>query len=344
MILLLAALAVALGSWWLTGWVRRYALASRLLDIPNERSSHRLPTPRGGGLAIVVVVLGSLPWLALAGLVEWPLAWALLGAGVLVAAIGFLDDRHDVPARWRLGCHFLAAGWVLGWLGGLPPLGLFSVQIELGVASYLLGLFYLVWVLNLFNFMDGIDGIAALEAISVCAGGALVYLCVGVGQNGVVEWLLACAVLGFLIWNFPPARIFLGDAGSGFIGLALGILSLHAAWQAPQLLWSWLILLGVFIVDATFTLLRRLLGGEPVHQAHRTHAYQKAAQRYSSHLPVTLAVGAINLFWLLPLAVMVALQRIEGVLALLVAYAPLLLIALWWRAGSAEPQADIDSR
>lgn len=344
MMLLFGSLAIALASWWLTGRVRRYALAGSLLDIPNERSSHRLPTPRGGGLAIVFVVLGSLLGLALVGIVEWPLTWALLGAGGLVAVIGFLDDHRHVPVRWRLGCHFLAAGWALGWLGGLAPVALLGWEVDLEEAGFLLGLLYLVWMLNLFNFMDGIDGIAALETISVCVGGALVYLCVGAGQSAMVEWLLACAALGFLIWNFPPARIFLGDAGSGFIGVVLGILSLQAAWQAPQLLWSWLILLGVFIVDATFTLLRRLLGGEPVYQPHRSHAYQKAARRYAGHLPVTLTVGAINLFWLLPLALMVALRMVEGVLALLIAYAPLLSIALWWRAGSAEPQAVVDSR
>jgi Fuc2NAc and GlcNAc transferase len=132
--------------------------------------------------------------------------------------------------------------------------------------------------------MDGIDGIASVEAICVCGGGALLYGLLGFAGSTqptefVVPLLLAAAVAGFLFWNFPPARIFMGDAGSGFLGITLGVLSLQAAWFAPQLLWSWLILLGVFIVDATFTLLRRLLRCDKVYEAHLSHAYHYASRQ-----------------------------------------------------------------
>jgi Fuc2NAc and GlcNAc transferase len=143
-------------------------------------------------------------------------------------------------------------------------------------------------------------------------------------------------VLGFLFWNFPPAKIFMGDAGSGFLGMAIGVISLQAAWASPDLFWAWLILLGVFIVDATVTLLRRLLRGEKIYEAHRSHAYQFASRRYGRHLPVTLAVAAINLFWLFPLAASVVLWSIDGVLALTVAYIPLLLLASKFNAGGLE--------
>lgn len=325
----------------LTGALRRYALARNLVDIPNARSSHSVPTPRGGGVAIVASFLLALPWLAVAGLASWHLVWALLGAGAGVALLGFLDDHGHVAARWRLLGHFTAAGWALFWLGGLPPVMVLGHTLDLGWVGHGLAVVYLVWLLNLYNFMDGIDGIAGVEAICVCLGAATLYALpeTAGGGQAIDLWLpllLACAVVGFLAWNFPPARIFMGDAGSGFLGITLGILSLQAAWAAPQLLWSWVILLGVFVVDATLTLLLRLLRGDKVHQAHRSHAYQHAARRFGRHLPVTLTVAAINLGWLLPIALGVASGRVEGGVGLLVAYAPLLALAVKLRAGQPE--------
>ncbi|WP_137885841.1 glycosyltransferase family 4 protein [Pseudomonas sp. 2FE] len=328
--------AVAGVSLLLTGALRRYALARSLMDIPNGRSSHSVPTPRGGGVAIVLSFLAALPLLASVGVLAWPVMWALLGAGAWIAVVGFLDDHGHVAARWRLLAHFIGAGWALGWLGGLPPLVIFGFDMELGWLGYALAAFYLVWLLNLYNFMDGIDGIASVEAICVCVGGALLYLLLGEGASALAPLSLAVAVAGFLFWNFPPARIFMGDAGSGFLGIALGVLSLQAAWVAPQLLWSWLILLGVFIVDATWTLFRRLLRGDKVYEAHRSHAYQYASRQLGKHLPVTLAVGALNLFWLLPIALWVGLGGVDGALGLLVAYLPLVWLAVRFKAGERE--------
>ncbi|MCF8976462.1 glycosyl transferase, partial [Pseudomonas edaphica] len=138
-------------------------------------------------------------------------------------------------------------------------------------------------------------------------------------------------------WNFPKARIFMGDAGSGFLGITLGVLSLQAAWVSPQLLWSWLILLGVFITDATWTLLRRLLRGDKVYEAHRSHAYQFASRQFGKHAPVTLVVAAINIGWLLPMALLVGNGTVDGFLGLLVAYLPLIALAVKFRAGEKEP-------
>lgn len=323
----------------LTGLARRYALARSILDVPNARSSHAVPTPRGGGVAIVLATLASLPMLAAAGGLSWAALWALAGAGGFVALVGFLDDHGHIAARWRLLAHFAAAAWALAWLGGAPPLLVFGAQIDLGWLGALLAAVYLVWLLNLYNFMDGIDGIASVEAIAVGLGGALLYALTGQPGLAMAPLVLAAAAGGFLLWNFPPARVFMGDAGSGFLGIVLGVLSLQAAWQAPQLLWSWVILLGVFVVDATLTLLRRLLRGEKVYEAHRSHAYQHAARRYGRHLPVTLAVAAIDLLWLLPIALWVGKGRMEGLLGILLAYLPLVAIALWFRAGMPESRS-----
>lgn len=328
--------ATLLLSWGLTACVRHYALTRSLLDMPNARSSHSVPTPRGGGVAIVLAFLMALPVLALLGALEAPLMWALLGAGAWIALLGFLDDHGHVAARWRLLGHFIGAAWVVYWLDGMPPVDVWGSRLDMGWLGYVLAAIGLVWLLNLYNFMDGIDGIASVEAICVCLGGALLYWLSGYPAMIWPPLLLALSVLGFLYWNFPPARIFMGDAGSGFLGVALGILALQAAWTMPELFWAWLILLGVFVVDATATLLHRLLRGERIYEAHRSHAYQFASRRLGSHLPVTLAVLGLNTLWLLPLAVLVTVGWLEGVIGMLIAYVPLLLLAKLFNAGAAE--------
>jgi len=329
-------LAAGLASLLLTAALRRYALARSLLDIPNARSSHTLPTPRGGGLSFVLVYLLAIVGLAAAGVLATAPLLALLGAGGLVALIGFMDDHGHIAARWRLLGHFVAAGWGLYWLGGLPPLVVFGLPLSAAWLGVIIGLLFLVWLLNLYNFMDGIDGIASIEAICVCLGGALLYWLSGQTDAIWLPMLLAVTVAGFLFWNFPPARIFMGDAGSGFLGMVLGLLALQAAWINPLLFWGWLILLGVFVVDATYTLVRRLVRGERVYEAHRSHAYQFASRRHGSHLPVSLSVAAINLFWLLPIAVVVLALDLDGATGTLLAYAPLTVLAVKYRAGERE--------
>ncbi|SFV10341.1 glycosyltransferase family 4 protein [Pseudomonas sp. OV546] len=327
--------AVLITSLLLTWVLRRYALSRSLMDIPNGRSSHTVPTPRGGGVAIVLTYLTAIGLMAGTGSISWEATWPILGSGALIAVVGFLDDHGHIAARWRLLAHFVAAGWALFWMGGLPVIELLGFDVDLGWIGYLLAAMYLVWMLNLYNFMDGIDGIASVEAVCACLGACLVYWLTGHEAIMLGPLLLAFCVLGFLYWNFPPARIFMGDAGSGFLGIVIGVLSLQAAWSASELLWVWLILLGVFIVDATFTLGRRLLRGDKVYEAHRSHAYQYASRQAGRHLPVTLAVTAINVLWLLPIGLCVGLG-FDGVLGLVLAYVPLVLLAIKFHAGELE--------
>lgn len=330
---------IALGvlvSFALTYYLRSYALRKSLLDIPNARSSHSLPTPRGGGVAIVVSHVLAIMLMLWAGVVDISVFLAMAGSGLLIAVIGFIDDHNHIAARWRLLGHFVAASWGLFWLGGLAPLSVFGVPVDWGILGSIFATIYLVWILNLYNFMDGIDGIASIEAICVCGGAVLIYALTG-HQNMV--WMplaLAAAVTGFLFWNFPPARIFMGDAGSGFLGVSLGLLSLQAAWVSSSLLYCWLILLGVFIVDATVTLIRRLVRGDKVYEAHRSHAYQFASRRFGNHICVTAAVGVINVLWLLPIALAVALFGMDGIIGIFVAYVPLILLAVRFHAGELE--------
>lgn len=323
-------------SFFLTWALRHYALAKSLMDIPNARSSHSVPTPRGGGVAIVLAFTLALSLLLFAGLISSSVFLAIAGAGAMIAVIGFMDDHGHIAARWRLLGHFAASIWLLFWIGGLPVVEFFGQTFDLGWFGHVLAAFYLVWLLNLYNFMDGIDGIASVEAIGVCLGACLLYWMKGATELIWAPLLLAVSVAGFLFWNFPPARIFMGDAGSGFLGIVLGGLSLQAAWFSADMLWGWLILLGVFIVDATFTLFRRLLRGDKVYEAHRSHAYQFASRRFGSHLPVSAAVGAINLLWLLPIALGVTQFGLNSSLGVILAYAPLVLLAIKFRAGELE--------
>ncbi|MDB1111399.1 MraY family glycosyltransferase [Pseudomonas extremaustralis] len=323
-------------SFFLTAALRRYALSRKMLDIPNVRSSHSVPTPRGGGVAIVLSFSAALIGMFAGGLIPSTLFYALTGAGMLTAVVGFLDDHGHIAARWRLLAHFASAIWAVAWLGGLPAISLYGFNIYISWIGYLFAVVYLVWMLNLYNFMDGIDGIAGVEAMTVCLCGCLLYW---INDTPVQAWslvALASCVAGFLLWNFPPAKIFMGDAGSGFLGMALGVLSLQAAWTSPKFFWAWLILLGVFIVDATFTLLRRLLRGDKVYEAHRSHAYQFASRQFGAHLPVTLAVGVINILWLLPAALCLVIYDLDGATVLTVAYVPLVFLALKFRAGELE--------
>ena len=323
-------------SFGLTAALRRYALSQSMLDIPNARSSHQRPTPRGGGVAIVLSLMVFIPLLYWVGLAEQNIVVALVGSGACVAAIGFMDDHGHIAARWRLLGHALSAAWAVFWLGGLPTLQVFGYSLDIGIVGNILAIIYVVWLLNLYNFMDGINGIASMEAIFVCIAGAFLY---SVTLHEPMIWVplsIAVSVVGFLFWNFPVARIFMGDAGSGFLGVVLAILSIQAAWTSPQLFWSWIILLGVFVVDATFTLLRRLVTGQKIYEAHRSHAYQYAARLYGSHSGVTFSVMVINLLWLFPIAYSVALQKIDGMLATLLAYLPLILIVIRFYAGKKE--------
>lgn len=328
--------AAVLTSCTLTGFLRRYALARSLIDIPNARSSHSLPTPRGGGVAIVITFLGALVVAFCSGELPYDTSVGLLVAGGIVAVVGFLDDHGHIAARWRLLVHFLCAGLGLWCIGGVGPLAIGPLVIEPSWMRNALGVLFLVWMINLYNFMDGIDGLASVEALTSCLS-IFFLLFLGDSQlSGLAPLLLAASALGFLIWNFPRAKIFMGDAGSGFLGLALGFLAIQSSWQDPVYFWAWCILLGVFVVDASYTLISRLLRGEKVYEAHRSHAYQYASRSVGAHFPVTVTICLINLAWLLPIAAAVVLHRLDAVLGVVIAYVPLIWLAVYFKAGTRD--------
>ncbi|EKD98150.1 MAG: hypothetical protein ACD_23C00562G0002 [uncultured bacterium] len=316
----------------LTRLVQRYAVHRGMIDRPNDRSSHELPTPRGGGLAIVVVFLGLCLWLLPKQGFSPDLLCALAGGGP-VALVGFWDDRGHVPAVWRLLVHGIAATWAIVWLGGLPALEFDGVVYSWSWWGAPLAVLFVMWLINLYNFMDGIDGIAGVEAVTVALGAAAILLYADDRASGLSLVAFAGAALGFLRWNWPPAKIFMGDVGSGFLGFVLGVFALFTPMQSRMSFWSWLILFGVFLVDATVTLLVRALRREKLHMAHRSHAYQHLAQRFRSHQKITMGVLLINVAWLFPLACVATLRPADGAWLSVLAMAPLVVICLWAGAG-----------
>jgi len=317
--------------------MRSYGISAQMLDHPNARSSHSRPTPRGGGLGIVVATTLGLLLLWLLGYADSRTTLALSGGGVAVAMVGFMDDRGSVRVPVRLLVHCAAAAWVVWTLGGLPPLRIGSAVFTPGVPGGLLAVIGAIWVLNLFNFMDGIDGLAGSEAVFVTFAGSL---CVGWDTSSqsalLAALLLGAASLVFLLCNWPPARIFMGDVGSGYLGLMIAAIALATARTNTIVLYQWLIVGGVFFVDATVTLLRRLLRGEKVYSAHRTHAYQWLSRRWGSHRRVTVCVWFVNVLWLLPWALLIPAAPDEAWLITLAALIPLVITTLLAGAGRAE--------
>ena len=317
-----------------TYFMRAYALKKNIIDNPNERSSHSVPTPRGGGVAVVCSYLLALAILIYSQQLELQIGFTLMAAGFVIALLGFLDDHGHINSMLRLAIHFLVAIGVMLSLGGFAEVTAFN-GVQLGFIANIIAVLFLVWLLNLYNFMDGINGIASVEAITATVSMAILYLLLSTSLNSEILWLLAACVFGFLLWNFPKAKIFMGDACSGFLGLTLGILALIALKENLALFCAWIICLGVFVVDATYTLIKRVLNGHKMYDAHRSHSYQILSRKWGNHTPVTLAVAAINLLWLLPIAYITATQNIRyPEIAVLIAYIPLLLIAIKLKAGN----------
>jgi Fuc2NAc and GlcNAc transferase len=327
-----------IAGWLLVGVVRRAVVRRGLLDLPNARSSHATPTARGGGIAIVLVTLVTVAIdFSLHGIPgSLSVAWIL--GGSLVAGVGFVDDLKGLSALVRAGIHLLAAILLLNAVD-FP-----AVLASLGLTTAWLGFFWvvlgvvIVWSINLFNFMDGIDALASAQCLFVVLAGAVL---VGTA-HGNDSSLLPCVAMagasaGFLIWNAPPAKIFMGDVGSGFIGFGLIAGALATSGHGPVSLWTWLVLNGLFVVDSTVTVLTRLFRGQRIYQAHRSHAYQRLARRWSSHGWVTAAYMSINLIWCLPWAVATTKSPGNAPVVALAALLPLCVAAI--AAGAGKPDA-----
>lgn len=305
----------------------RLAIKIHAVDLPNQRSSHTMPTPRGGGISFIVSFLIGFTGLYAIDIVDTPNFIALTAGGTLVALGGYWDDVRGLAAKWRLCLHVVAVALAL-FFGGSGYLSIGSGW-ALGFSA-----FAWIWLINLYNFMDGIDGLATLEAVVVSFAGAIqLSLFAPLGS-----WLFPCLLLGVCVIGFypvnrTPAKIFMGDAGSGFLGFILGGIAVATILANQLTVTSWLILLAVFWVDATWTLLYRIFTGQPWYRPHCTHSYQRLAKRWNNHLATTFALMAINVFWLLPLSTLSLLYPSNSIIILLAAIGPLIALCCWLGAG-----------
>lgn len=317
--------AAAVLSWLLASRVRLYAL-DRLLDIPNERSSHSSPTPRGGGLAIAVTVLGGIILATWWGWIDRNTGLALTGGGAMIALVGWVDDHRDLSALTRFAVQFIAAFWAIYWLGGIPSLSIGAASLRLGFVGSILGVIGVVWAINLYNFVDGIDGLAAGEAITTGTIGGLILLAMGHSGLAMISFLIAAANAGFLPLNWAPAKLFMGDVGSGMLGYLFAVLAIASENTGAVPLLIWVLLLGAFIFDATVTLGRRMVHGERWYSAHHSHAYQRMVQAGRSHAQVSSMILLINfalallaiVAWLRPALFLIAIGA--GAILLCVIY------------------------
>jgi UDP-N-acetylmuramyl pentapeptide phosphotransferase/UDP-N-acetylglucosamine-1-phosphate transferase len=293
----LLILILGFGSFIFTYLIKLFALKNKIVSIPNERSLHSTPVPVGGGLAIVITWYIGISVLFFSGLIDRSLYFALL-SGVLLTIVSLIDDIIGLKASFRLFIQFLTAIAAFAFLGGLRQIIIPGIEVKFIYVLYPLAIVGMVWFINLFNFMDGVDGFASTEAITISL---VLYLLCG---NTINLLLIAC-IAGFLFWNWPKAKIFMGDVGStqlGFILIVLGIY-FHNSFQFSIL--NWIMLSSPFWFDATLTLYRRWRNGEKLSEAHRKHIYQRMVRAGYSHLKVNMFLLIINIF----IVVMILIYR-----------------------------------
>ena len=322
----------------------RNAQRWQLIANPNQRSSHVRPTPNGGGLGVVLA--GVLTGLCLVWYTNW--VW-ILGATVMavssvLAAVGLIDDIRPMRASYRLIAQLVVSAVILLSMGGLPEIERFMGANISRIFLYAFLLLIILWWINLFNFMDGIDGLAGSQAIFMLLSGAglLAWLNPAVMAHPMWLWMLciAAAVLGFLVLNWSPAKIFMGDVGSVYLGLmilCLALMSIRYHWiSVPMGLSMWAILGAVFVIDATITLLVRMASGQRWREGHRSHVYQQLSRRWGDHQSVTVLYTSINVFWLLPLASACITLPQWILLWITLAYFPLTVAVYFLGAGRIE--------
>jgi Fuc2NAc and GlcNAc transferase len=272
--------------------VKTYAIKKSLVDIPNDRSSHTIPTPHGGGIAIAITWFIGISYLFLNNEINSALYYALI-VGIIISVVSYIDDLFELSAKSRIIVQSLVAFLGLYFLGGLETIDLKLLSVDNQIITNIVAFFMIVWFINLYNFLDGIDGYAGTEALFLGVAGFILF-------SANYFLVLVVAVLGFLIWNFPSfinrykAKIFMGDVGSTLLGYNVAIFTIYYA-NNDISIFVWLILFGLFWFDATLTLIRRYKNGEKLSVAHKKHAYQRLIQSGFSHNKVVRLSILVNM-------------------------------------------------
>ena len=277
----------------LTYLIKNYAIQKSIVDVPNDRSSHTIPTPRGGGLAIIFTFFIGLSYFYYLDEISSKLFFLLLSS-LPIVIISLIDDLITLSSKIRMLIQLLCSIFAVYMLGGVNSIDFILFE----VSGWWLNIFVvlcIVWITNLYNFLDGIDGYAASQAVVLGIGSFIL-----LGNE--IGLILAICSAGFLFFNWPKASIFMGDVGSATLGYLFAILCFYDTSSGN--IYVWLILLSLFWFDATLTLIRRLRNGEKVTEAHRKHAYQRLVQSGQSHKQVTVSFIVVNLIFLILLSLL----------------------------------------
>lgn len=274
-------------SFTLTYLVKEYAIKKSLLAQVNERSSHSVPTPHGGGIAVGITWLLALLYLFFTHKIEDGLFFALI-TGFIISFIGFVDDLVEVKPKIRMVIFSFVAVLGLYFIGGLEKIDFGIFEIKNILITTIFAILLIIWYINLTNFIDGIDSYLALEIVFLSIAGFILF-------SGDIFIALLVSVLGFLYWNWHRAKIFMGDVGSTMLGYNIAIITLYYANIESNNLWIWIVLFSLFWFDATLTLVRRFKNGEKLSQAHKKHAYQRLTQSGWSHTKVTSYAMGLNI-------------------------------------------------
>lgn len=282
--------------------VREFSIRKKILDIPNNRSSHSLPTPKGGGLSIVIIMIVTIILLSCEDLIAIDITMAMIIGLIIVSLTGLVDDLINLSVWKRVLAYLTSISISLYFVGGLDDISINNYSVHLSYAGYLASLFFLFWLVNLYNFMDGTDGFAAIQTISVSLFICYLLFMLNDMPLFILFFCLIVSTTVFLFWNWFPAKIFMGDVGSCSIGFLFGLFAVYTASRDLISLSVWVILLSPFIGDATFTLLKRILKKEQWYKAHNSHAYQKIYQSGYKHNELAFSLLVLNIIIVWPCA------------------------------------------
>lgn len=299
---------------------RKLAVRFNIVAKTNFRTLHNSEIPKGSGIVFALVFIILVFILSTQGLVSYDLSILICWGGLVATIFGFIDDVIDVPAIIKLLVQISLCSFVVFSFGEAPLLiDTMQAPINIGIFGMVAYIGILVWLINLYNFMDGVDGMAASGTVFICAAvSTILFFVSGNIEISLVVALLAFSCLGFLIFNWPPASIFMGDAGSVFIGYIFGVLIIYTMLHSNITIWTWLTVFGYFGFDTTTTLILRVFRVKRWYGAHRSHAYQNLARVWDSHKKVTSIVLCYHLFWILPLTILsVSYSQYQEIICLL---------------------------
>ncbi len=319
-----------------TAYYRKLAVRWNILDIPNNRSAHSNPIPRGAGISFFLsfnIVLAFLMWQNQISM--YYLRPVILG-GPMIMILGYWDDIKSLSAILRLVAHFTAAVFIFYLISsGFSKAVVISFLPNIPWLTAIFCILFIAWFINLYNFMDGADGLST--SIGMVGSGLIAILSYRAGNIdlAIIYVVLAYALAGFLLFNWHPAKVFMGDSGAYYLGYVFGSLALVSKMYYDSSLFVHLIIFGLFIVDATWTLLRRMIRREKIFVGHKMHAFQKLIAKGWGHARVTSLYVLITVLWLFPMAVFAMNVPAYSFLFLVAAYIPVFGFILYTRAGEA---------